>query len=153
LWYFLRGEDKIGPLALSQMTAAMKVGDLNPSDLVWTAGMDSWETAGSIAWLSISPTPLPLPPNDPSKNLGDDAMLRWVIPIGRSGWALASGYLGLLVFIPFVAPAAAITGVLAIRDIRRREIHGMGRAVFGIVMGAIGIGVYAAIWMPAILSS
>ena len=37
------------------------------------------------------------------------------------------------------APLALITGLLAIREMRRNpKKHGMGRAIFGIVMGLIG---------------
>lgn len=36
------------------------------------------------------------------------------------------------------APFALLTGILAVRDIRRNpHKHGMGRAVFGIVMGGL----------------
>jgi hypothetical protein len=37
------------------------------------------------------------------------------------------------------APLALITGIVAVRDIRKdSKKHGMGRAVFGIVMGGLG---------------
>ena len=69
---------------------------------------------------------------------GDDAALRMVIPIGRSGWAIAAGYLGLVSVIPFVGILAIATGVLAISSIKKHpEKHGLGRAWFGIVMGAL----------------
>ena len=38
----------------------------------------------------------------------------------------------------FPAPIALVLGIIAIIDIRRHpKRHGMGRAVFGLVMGAI----------------
>jgi hypothetical protein len=77
----------------------------------------------------------------PGADLGDDPVLRMVIPAGRSGYAIAAGYAGL--FSPFCllpAPFAVVLGVLAIRDIRRHpERHGMGRAVFGIAVGCAGL--------------
>jgi hypothetical protein len=37
------------------------------------------------------------------------------------------------------APFALLTGILAVADIRRHsDKHGMGRAIFGIVMGVLG---------------
>ena len=61
-----------------------------------------------------------------------------IIPIDRSGLAIAAGYLGLVSVIYFFAPIALVLGILAIRDIKKHpDKHGMGRAVFGIVMGAI----------------
>jgi len=71
--------------------------------------------------------------------MGDDASLRMLLPVGRSGWAIAAGYLGLFSLILFPAPFAIVCGVLAIRDIKRKpKSHGMGRAIFGILMGCGG---------------
>lgn len=68
----------------------------------------------------------------------DDAALRMVIPIGRSGWAIAAGYAGLLSLIPLVGVFAIVLGIVAIRDIKKHpEKHGLGRAWFGIVTGAL----------------
>jgi hypothetical protein len=75
-----------------------------------------------------------------------------LVPIGRSGWAIASGYLGLLSVFPFIGAlfgvAALITGIFAINDIKRNpQRHGMGRAVFGIIMGTL----FALVWVVAFL--
>jgi Domain of unknown function (DUF4190) len=76
---------------------------------------------------------------DIRKDIGDDAGMRMLLPVGRSGWAIASGYLGLFSVICIPAPFSLLTGILAIRDIRRNpKLHGMGRAIFGIIMGSIG---------------
>jgi Domain of unknown function (DUF4190) len=71
-------------------------------------------------------------------DLGDDAAMRLLLPVGQSGWAIASGYLGLLSLLCFPAPFAIVTGILALREIRRNpRKHGTGRAIFGIAMGSI----------------
>ena len=76
---------------------------------------------------------------DVRKDIGDDAGMRMLLPVGRSGWAIASGYLGLMSLICIPAPFALVTGILAVRDIHRNpKKHGMGRAIFGIIMGIIG---------------
>jgi hypothetical protein len=63
-----------------------------------------------------------------------------LLPVRRSGWAIAAGYLGLLTLLPCFAPFAIITGILAIRDIKKNPgSHGMGRAIFGIVMGVLAL--------------
>jgi hypothetical protein len=73
------------------------------------------------------------------QDLGDDPAMRLLLPVGLSGWAIAAGYLGLISVLCFPSPLALIAGVLAIRAIRRDpKKHGMGRAIFGIVMGGIG---------------
>jgi hypothetical protein len=73
------------------------------------------------------------------RDLGDDPGIRMLLPVGRSGWAIAAGYLGLISVLCIPAPLALIAGILAIREMRRNpKKHGMGRAVFGIVMGLLG---------------
>ena len=71
--------------------------------------------------------------------MGDDATVRMLLPVGRSGWAIAAGYLGLISVAGFPGPLAVLCGIIAIVDIRQHpERHGMGRAIFGIVMGMLG---------------
>lgn len=75
----------------------------------------------------------------PAQTSGNDEVMRMILPVGRSGWAIAAGYLGLLAILGIFAPFALLTGGMAVWDIRKNpHKHGMGRAVFGIVMGALG---------------
>ncbi|MFA7232358.1 MAG: hypothetical protein WC071_13885 [Victivallaceae bacterium] len=96
-----------------------------------------------------------------------DATIRALLPVGRSANAIAAGYLGLIsaLLIPICgialffghpgwnlllhnlwmlsllmlpAPLAFLFGILAIFDMRvNPEKHGMGRAVFAIICGAL----------------
>lgn len=75
--------------------------------------------------------------------MGDDVGMRMLLPVGRSGWAIAAGYLGLFSVTLFLAPIAIIVSVVAIISIRKsvatsKVKRGMGRAVFGLVMGLVG---------------
>lgn len=71
-------------------------------------------------------------------DLGQDPAMRMLLPVGRSAWAVLAGYLGLLAPLLVFAPLALATGIAAVVEIQRRpEKHGMGRAFFGIVMGAL----------------
>ena len=71
-------------------------------------------------------------------DLGEDPLVRMLLPVGRSGLAIAAGYAGLFAVLCFPAPIALVLGILAIRDLRKHpEKHGMGRAVFGLVSGII----------------
>ncbi len=64
--------------------------------------------------------------------------MRFVIPVNPSGWAVASGYLGLFATTCVLAPFAIITAILAFRDIKRDPSKtGIGRAWFGLIMGII----------------
>jgi len=91
-----------------------------------------------------TPPDLPLAAAPPK--LGDDARIRMLMPVGRSGWAIAAGYLGLFGLVILPAPLALIVSLIAIRDIRRSKgtgspKHGMGRAIFGLVVGVLGTAV------------
>lgn len=73
------------------------------------------------------------------RSIGDNAGVRALLPVGRSGLAIAAGYVGLVSFLVWPAALAAIIlGILAIRDIKRNEgKHGMGRAIFALIAGGI----------------
>jgi hypothetical protein len=95
----------------------------------------------------VTPPPIPRSARAPE----DDPAMRMLLPIGRSGWAIVAGYLGLLSVLLVPAPFALAVSIVAIRDIRKsrqdpRPRRGMGRAVFGLVMGVLGtIGLLAMI--------
>ncbi|MDB5299006.1 MAG: hypothetical protein JWO87_669, partial [Phycisphaerales bacterium] len=79
------------------------------------------------------------PPGPRTPGMGDDAGMRMLLPVGRSGWAIAAGYLGLFSVLIVPAPIALIISILAIRDMKLHpEKHGMGRAIFGMIMGIPG---------------
>lgn len=80
--------------------------------------------------------------------LNDDPVTRALVPVGRSGMAIAAGYLGLFSVIPYVGPLAVVTGVLALRGLKRDpKLHGAGRAWFGIVMGALFTALYGMVFL------
>lgn len=79
----------------------------------------------------------------------ESGSLKYVLPVGRSGWAVAAGYLALFSVLLFPAPFALICGIMALRDISNNPIKiGKPRAIFGIVMGSLGtlilIGIFLA---------
>lgn len=79
-----------------------------------------------------------------------DKWVRAMIPVGRSGWAIAAGYCGLLSFIPGVSFLAIIFSTLALRNIRDYpELHGLGRVWTGFILGGLG----SAYWLWAFAES
>lgn len=92
----------------------------------------------------LLPPPPPRGKNDQQfvsedDELGEDPMMRMIIPVGRSVWAIVAGYLGLLSVLLIPAPFALAAGIMAIYDMKKNpKKHGMGRAIFGIVMGLLG---------------
>jgi hypothetical protein len=74
----------------------------------------------------------------PQEDIGQNAGIRLLLPVGRSIWAILAGYMGLFSVLLLPAPFAVILGIVAIIDIRKHPgKHGMGRAIFGIVMGIL----------------
>ena len=81
----------------------------------------------------------PRPAGVPPRDIGEDPAMRMLLPVGRSVWAIAAGYAGLVSVLCFPAPIAIVLGIVAIRDIKKHpERHGMGRAIFALVMGVLG---------------
>jgi hypothetical protein len=87
---------------------------------------------------TMSSTPPLLPPQafaHAEQQLGDSAGIRLLLPVGRSGWAVAAGYLGFFPVLMIPEPICLVICILAIRDIRKSRFlehprHGMGRAIF-----------------------
>jgi len=74
---------------------------------------------------------IPVPPP-----IDDNASIRMILPVGRSVWAIIAGYLGLFSLLLIPAPLALVTGIIAVKDIRKHpQRHGMGRAIFAIIVG------------------
>ena len=70
---------------------------------------------------------------------GADPVVRALLPVGRTALSIVAGYLGLTVILCVPSPLALAVGIWAVVDLKKRPgMHGMGRAVFGIVMGAVG---------------
>ena len=77
----------------------------------------------------------------PRRRDEDDPVMRMLMPVGRSGLAIAAGYAGLFGLLIAPAPLALILGLLAVGDLRKNpHKRGMGRAVFGLIIGILGTG-------------
>lgn len=157
-WFYAHQGRQLGPISEAELQSMIATGAIQPTTLVWRQGMAQWQPLSSLAMPaagalppqpSISPQPLPpgsaapslayASPMPPSDDVGQNAGMRMLLPVGRSGWAIAAGYLGLLSILMVPAPFAIICGIIAIIHMKRNpRVHGMGRAVFGIVMGLLG---------------
>ena len=153
--YLSENNQQVGPFEDAEILSSLAAGRRSPEDLAWREGMPAWVPLRTLFPNAgpAGPPPLPVAPR-----IGDDAGIRMLLPVGRSGLAIAAGYLGLFSLIILPAPIALIVSVLAIRDIRNHRDdphpkHGMGRAIFGLVMGLLGTGVLAfaliRIWMDS----
>lgn len=164
-WYYSRDNQPAGPVAEAALCDLIARGDLRPNDLVWREGMPQWLPAGQAGLVRAPAGPPPFPPQGfaagPSQ-LGYATPIgavpgspeaapekSWLLPTGRSGWAIAAGYLGLFSLILFPAPVAVIVSLIALRDIRRHPgLGGMGRAVFGLILGLLGTAALMMLFVP-----
>lgn len=130
-YHYRRGEQQFGPISFDELLAVARSGGIAPDDYVWAEGWNTWRIAQAVPGL--------LPPAVARKQVAAaDPTMRILLPVGRSFWAIAAGYLGLVSILLFPAPFALVTGILAVLDIKKNpEKLGMGRAIFGIVMGAL----------------
>ncbi len=81
--------------------------------------------------------------------MGADPALRALLPVGRTPLSIIAGYLGLAAIMCVPSPIALGVGIWAVIDLKKKPgMHGMGRAVFGIVMGAIGT-ILMLVWLVA----
>jgi uncharacterized protein DUF4339/uncharacterized protein DUF4190 len=152
--YIRKDHQRLGPFDDSEVLAGLRDHKYSPDDLAWREGMADWKPLRDLYPDEPFPPPIPQPPTLPAppplppptpqpKRLGDDAAMRMLLPVGRSGWAIAAGYLGLFSLIVLPAPLALVVSIVALWDIRRSKSsphpkHGMGRAIFGLVMGVLG---------------
>ncbi len=91
----------------------------------------------------VLPPRIPARQAPPGQPIGEDAGVRMLIPVGRSGWAIGAGYAGLLALFPFCGaifgPLALVFGFLGYFDIKKNpQRHGMGRVIFAFIAGGIG---------------
>ena len=134
-WHVELNGQRYGPVPQDELVEWARIGRLRPFDPVWRPGMPGWAIASQVPELRSAVPGWAVP----TQELGEDRLMRALLPVGRSGWAIAAGYLGIFALLAVPAPFALLAGLLAMRDIRRNpKKHGMGRAVFAIVMGAIG---------------
>ncbi|MBS0465197.1 MAG: DUF4339 domain-containing protein, partial [Proteobacteria bacterium] len=116
-WHYVdNAGQRQGPVAAGFMQAAFRDGRLRPESLVWRAGLAQWVSLHGVAFemgLGAVPPPIPAPPAA-TRPLGSDPTMRMLLPVGRSPWAIAAGYLGLLAVTGIFAPFALVTGIIAV---------------------------------------
>ena len=123
-WYYEAGSDRCGPFTLEQMKELVTAGAIRRQTRVWRPGSD--ETALTHAGEFLAE--LEVKPN----HNGD---LAYVLPVGRSGWAIAAGYVGLFSFIPLISYAGIVVSSVAAWHLRRNpKLRGWGRVITGFVI-------------------
>lgn len=130
-----RGAQRFGPFALNEVVTHHGDRRLLGTDLAWHQGMAQWEPLGAV--MKRLGRPLPV-------IAGEDGVNIWLVPVGRSAWAIAAGYLALFSVLVVFAPFVLLCGIMALRAIKKNPgLGGKGRAWFGIVAGGVVTGLTA----------
>ena len=124
-----RAAQRFGPFGPAEVLTHHRDRRLLATDLAWSEGMPAWEPLGAV----MARLGSPLPATDETGDLS-----KWIAPVGRSAWAVAAGYFGLLSVLFVFAPAALLCGIMGLRSLRANPgLGGKGRAWFGVAMGAV----------------
>ena len=117
----------------------------------WKCGAPNEDAATNCAACGQSLKSPPPPPSTP--RIDDSAFARIALPVGRSGLAVAAGYIGLFALFIFpLAPVSLLFGILALRGIRLHPgTLGKGRAWFAIVVGAFWILIFLVVVVVALV--
>lgn len=142
-WFYGVATNRLGPVAVPELQRLAQMGQINPMTMVWSEGMPQWIPAGTLPFL--------YPPGAMQAMAAmqnDGGALNLLVPVGpQSGMSIAAGYCGLFgLLFWIIAPLGIVFGILGLRDIKAHpEKRGKGRAITGIVCGAIVIALFAAL--------
>jgi len=123
-WYY-EAEDgeRRGPLTLEQMKALVAAGGIRRQTRVWRPGAEenALTRAGDfLAELATVPS--------------DDHLVH-ILPVNRSGWAIAAGYVGLMSFFPGISYAGVLVSSIAAWHLKKNPTkRGWGRVITGFVI-------------------
>lgn len=124
--WFYEAEDgeRRGPLSVEQMKQLVSIGAIRRQTRVWRPGAEpaALTRAGDfLAELAVIPK--------------ESEGLAYLVPVGRSGWAIAAGYFGLFSFFPIICYAGLAVSLVAARDLKKHpEKRGWGRVITGLVV-------------------
>ena len=118
-WFCEVNGERRGPYTLDDLKKLVVDGVIRRQTPVWQPGAADPSPAGDFLAL-LQPPP------------GIDSAL---LPVNRTGWAIAAGYLGLLSFIPIVCYVGLIVSIIAAVHLKRHPGKlGWGRIITGLVV-------------------
>ncbi|MHB1560289.1 MAG: GYF domain-containing protein [Isosphaeraceae bacterium] len=148
-WFYSYGAGHQGPVELTALQHLASSGAIGPTTLVWRNGLPSWVPARQVPDLRF-PAPAEVIPGLMGDSTHQQAPAAWNQPPGgqmpqTSGLAIASLVLGLLWLCGFGSLLATIFGAVALSQIARSNgrILGKGMAIAGLVLGIVGLSLYA----------
>ncbi len=128
-WLYSRDGVTVGPVSESVLVRLAGSGHLDGSTPVWSDGLAGWVSLGAAGIDGV------VTEDEPGEG----------VPVVDPGsrWVRVAFYLGWLSLLVVPGPLAVAAGVRAVRELRRTASltglrpDGLGRAVFGLVMGLL----------------
>jgi hypothetical protein len=124
-WYYRYGPQQFGPIPLAELRRLVQARQLGPNAEACQQGAQMWIPVHHAVALPVQ----------------TDNGLQYIVPTSSTSvMCLIAGYAGIFAFFAFpLAPIALIVGILGLRDLKAHpEKNGKGRAITGIVIGALG---------------
>jgi len=135
-WFYEANGERRGPLTIDQMKTLVAAGGIRGDTRVWRPGAAETQLTRAGDFIAELAAPV----------VSDDA-LQYVLPIGRSGWAIAAGYLGLFSIIPLVSFVALPISIVAARDLKRHpEKLGWERVITGLLLSSL----FSLLWLVSL---
>ena len=94
-WYYLKGDQQIGPMPRQAFQDAAARGELTAQTYVWTEGMAQWLPAAQVP--GLLPMAVPPPPVAPSAPAQVPAYA--ATPVTFTMWAIIAGLAAALFFV------------------------------------------------------
>ena len=135
-WFYEAGDgERRGPFTLEQMKSIVASGGVRRQTRVWRPGAaetDLTRAGDFLAELATKPS--------------DDHLIH-LLPVRRSGWAIAAGYLGLFSIIPLVNYVGLAVSIYAAVQLKRHpDKLGWGRVTTGLALS----GLFSILWTVSI---
>lgn len=136
---------KYGPYTKSELRKYIQEDRVTNTSHLWFEGLSGWTPISQFPEFAAYLLPGWSGPayDGKTEEKKASAGVGLLAPIGRSGYAVAAGYFGLLSVLPVFGMLAVIFALLGFRDLKRNpHKRGMVRLIFALVVGLLGTAFY-----------
>jgi GYF domain 2 len=132
-WLYMSSGQQLGPVLEDELRDRIRAGQLEPTALVWAAGMADWQPADAVLPAFASPEAPPILPIATAPYVP----VPWDRDSIRAAWSLALGLLAVFGLFPVIQLPSGIAGlVLGLKSLSSPK---RGLAVAGVVLSSLGL--------------
>ena len=162
-YFYAKGDEQHGPLTAEQFAGYVRSGVIDPGDLVWRTGLETWQPLNVSGLDTEVRAKSPTPGADGSHAADSQASSATPAPVNPYGTpspppypmappasssailSLVMGILGLpslFMMCPVFSIVAVVSGHIALAGMKANpgEFTGRGLAVAGLILGYLGVG-------------